>query len=289
MKSLFSSFMEANRRACQRLEALLPAGFRVNLHRRYEAIVSTQINMTPNPVVVDVGAGKHCPYLRFISRDLDPYVIGIDNSEYEIRQNRDISASLVSDVTASLPFANNSVDIITSRSVLEHLKDTSAFFGQCHEVLVDGGIMIHSCPCRFSPFSLINQLLPNAFAKSLIRIFHPAWANECGFLAYYDNCWESRLSAVLNRHGFEIVGQEFRYYQAIYFDFFLPAYALMLAYDLLIYALGIKNLACQMIMVARKHPMPTGPSRSRSPGLPTPTARRGDGRRPIPVADDAIR
>jgi hypothetical protein len=138
---------------------------------------------------------------------------------------------------------------------------------------------------------MINQLLPNAFAKSLIRIFHPAWASDCGFLAYYDNCWQSRLSAILERHGFEIVGREFRYYQAIYFDFFLPAYAAMLAYDLFIYALGIRNLACQMIIVARKLPTPTGASLSSSPGLqvPPPKADGRVDRRRVSAGHDTIR
>jgi hypothetical protein len=88
-------------------------------------------------------------------------------------------------------------------------------------------------------------------------LFHPEWAEDCGFVAYYNNCWQSRLANVMAAHGFEVVNREFRYYQAIYFDFFLPAYAIMLSYDLLIYALGIRNLACQMIIVARKLPAQT--------------------------------
>lgn len=45
---------------------------------------------------------------------------------------------------------------------------------------------------------------------------------------------------------------ELRYYQSIYYDFFVPLYIIMLAYDYLLYKANIKNLACQMIIVARK-------------------------------------
>jgi len=258
MTFLLSSFMQANRRACRWVESLLPAGFRANLHRRYEPIVSAHIDALSHPVVIDVGAGRQCPYLKFVGDGREPYVVGIDSCEEEIRHNQDISAPIVGDVTAALPFAANSVDIITSRSVLEHLKDTASFIGQCSDTMVDGGIMIHCCPCRFSPFALINQMVPNRLAKFLLALFHPEWAEDCGFVAYYNNCWYSRLTNVMKSHGFEIVAREFRYYQAIYFDFFLPAYVIMLSYDLLIYALGIKNVACQMIIVARKLPTRTG-------------------------------
>jgi hypothetical protein len=99
---------------------------------------------------------------------------------------------------------------------------------------------------------MINRAIPNSLAKRLLSFFYPEWADECGFLAYYDNCYYSGMKKTLERNGFEIVTEELRFYQSIYYKFFLPLYCCMVLYDGVVAALGIKNLCCQVIFVARK-------------------------------------
>jgi hypothetical protein len=45
---------------------------------------------------------------------------------------------------------------------------------------------------------------------------------------------------------------EYRYYQSIYFKFFVPFFIVSVIYDLILWAFGIRILAAQMLIVARK-------------------------------------
>jgi hypothetical protein len=99
---------------------------------------------------------------------------------------------------------------------------------------------------------MINRFLPNPLARRLLAFFHPYWEDECGFRAFYDRCYFSAVKSMLDRNGFEDAQYMFRYYQSIYFDFFLPLYVVTLVYDLLIWLLDIRTLACAMLVTARR-------------------------------------
>jgi len=57
---------------------------------------------------------------------------------------------------------------------------------------------------------------------------------------------------LLARHGFENYDFILLYYQSIYFNFFFPLYILMLGYDLIVAALGIRNLASGIVVTAER-------------------------------------
>jgi hypothetical protein len=112
--------------------------------------------------------------------------------------------------------------------------------------------MVHAFPCKFAPFSLMNQLLPNVVTRRLLAVLHPDWREECGFPAFYDRCYFTAIRRLLGRHGFQNARFEFHYYQSIYFDFFFLLYLLVVCYDLLIWWFGIRNLACGMVLTAER-------------------------------------
>jgi SAM-dependent methyltransferase len=180
-------------------------------------------------------------------------IIGVDRSGHELRLNPDLALKVVADAAADeFPFRDESLDLIVSRSVVEHLRNNEVFFASCARVLRPGGALIHTFPCKFAPFSLINQFLPNALARRLLAYLHPQWKEECGFPAFYDRCYFSAVQQLLERNGFRDPRFEFRYYQSIYFDFFLPLYALMLLYDLTCWMMGVRNLACGILVTAEQ-------------------------------------
>ena len=143
---------------------------------------------------------------------------------------------------------------MVSRSVVEHLPDNEMFFENCARVLRPGGMLVHTFPCKFAPFSLVNQLLPNRLTRRLLAYLHPQWQDECGFVAFYDRCYHSAMRKVIQSSGFHNQRFSFRYYQSIYFDFCFPLFALVLMYDLLIWSFGIRNLACAILVTAERSP-----------------------------------
>jgi len=77
------------------------------------------------PVVVDLGCGATKQYDGNLGLDLRP-APGVDT---------------VADLSRSLPVADNSVDVIFSVHILEHLVDFLTLVDECHRVLRPGGTL----------------------------------------------------------------------------------------------------------------------------------------------------
>lgn len=249
---MIQSFFRVNRAACDWIEARLPKAFTRSFNRLYETILIEEMNRSRKRRILDIGGGKKCFVADFKDPDQDPSIVAIDIAEEELKRNTQIADRVVGDVTRELPFAEGSFDVITSRSLLEHLSDTQGFFRHAFGVMRPGGSFIHLCPGKFAPFALCNQLLPNRVAQQLLYFFHPSFQAECGFKAYYDGTYCSAMKRKLERAGFVDIQIHLRYYQSIYFNFFLPFYLASVIYDLAVSALGLKNLASQLIIVAKR-------------------------------------
>jgi len=245
--------MAVNRRAAAAIEVRLPEVFRRHLHTVYKYEAAARLNPRAGQVVIDIGCGRECPFLPFVHEPSTHLILGIDRSSYELHLNRDLSTKIVADAAVdAFPLRDASVDLVVSRSVVEHLSDNDVFLANCARVLRPGGVVVHTFACKFAPFAVINQLMPNAVARRLLAWFQPQWSEECGFPAHYNNCYFSAMRRLLDRHGFQNAQFSFRFYQGIYFNFFLPLYLPMLFYDLIIWRLGIRNLACAILVTAEK-------------------------------------
>lgn len=260
-------FFEWNRRVCDRIEDWLPPSFTVNFNRVYEAVVRDAMNAQPGQLVLDIGGGKKCFVAGMRLPGAGTRIVAIDIDEGELRQNNDVDARLVGDVTKGLPFRDQTFDIVTSRSLLEHLSDTEAFARHAVRVLRPGGYFIHLCPGKFAPFAMINHVLPNAAARRLLYYFHPSYEQDCGFRAFYDRTYYSAMKGILERSGFEVVEIRRRYYQSIYFNFFVPFYLISLLYDMTARTLGARNLASQLLIVARRRASGTAGSSLKAPAV----------------------
>jgi ubiquinone/menaquinone biosynthesis C-methylase UbiE len=203
-------------------------------------------------VVVDVGGGKACPFAHFRKEGSRTRIVAVDCSEEELRENEDVDEKVVADVTRGLPFPDASVDMVVSRSVLEHLRDVRSFVAEARRVLKEGGYFIHLFPCRFAPFAVINRALPHAVSRKILYSLVPETKGIGGFPAVYRDCYHSAMRRVLEDGGFEIEEMITSYYQSPYFSFFLPLYLLSAAYEALVRALGAKNLCAYLLVVAKK-------------------------------------
>jgi SAM-dependent methyltransferase len=246
-----NAFVALNRKASNRLEALLPQAR--DIFSAYIEVVKNVVNARPrNAVVVDVGGGTTCPFAHTLKPDANTMIIALDISEDQLRFNREVNGRLLADVVKTLPFANGTVDLITSRSVLEHLGDVAGFIRHSSEVLKPGGYWIHLFPSKFAPFALINQMLPKAWSRALVGALFPSQKGICGFPALYNLCYYSAIVNLLHKNRFDRVDVTPSYYQSQYFSFCFPLFVLSAAYELLVWLLGQKNLAAYLLVVARK-------------------------------------
>lgn len=246
-----NAFVALNRKASERLEASLPQNF--DIFCRYVEVVKDVINAKPrNTVAVDVGGGTTCPFARVLKPDGNTIIIALDISQDQLRCNNDVKGKLVADVVKNLPFGNGTIDLITSRSVLEHLGDVGDFVRHSRDVLKPGGYWVHLFPSKFAPFAVINQLLPKAWSRTLVGALFPSQKGICGFPALYNMCYYSAMENLLRKNGFDRVDIVASYYQSQYFSFCFPLFVASAAYELLVWHLGLRNLAAYLLVVARK-------------------------------------
>lgn len=249
---IVNKFLDINRAICERIEDRLPDSFTASLLALHLRAVAKLANRRPNQVLVDAGGGRKSPYRKFMDPRMETYVLALDISEEELNENDSATSAAAADLSISIPLKDESADLIATRSLIEHLEDTESFLRECQRVLKPGGCVINVFPSKFSPFSIINQVLPTRLARFLLYSFHPDWTESCGFRAYYDNCNYSAVKRTAEQSGLIIESFNLRYYQSIYFNFFVPFYLVSLCYDLILSSIGIKNLCCQIMLIARK-------------------------------------
>jgi SAM-dependent methyltransferase len=249
---MLSRFIRWNIDICNRIEARLPRHFTRSLLYLHELTVAELMNARPGLRVLDIGGGHLCPFARHRKPGLGTEIIASDILEEQLRRNTAADGKFAADATRALPLKDATVDVLATRSVMEHLEHNEPLLREAVRVLRPAGRFVSVFPCRNTPFAWINRLIPNALAKFLLGRIFPEWKDECAFRAHYDNCTHAEMRAALGRAGFEIERVELRYYQAIYFRFLVPVYLLVMLYDLLMWSIDLRPLACQMLVVARR-------------------------------------
>lgn len=250
--ALIRSFIRTNHEICARIERRLPQAA-VDLYQVYLDTVARYMNASSgDTLVVDVGGGRKCDFAKYRQRVHGLRIVAVDVSADELAQNHDVDETRVADVTRELPFADAEVDLVASHSVIEHLRSSEAFIAQSARVLKRGGVCVHNFPSKFAPFAIANQLLPHGLARRLLHSLIPGREGIQGFPAFYDRTYPSAARAMLQRYGFEVAQVEVSYYQAEYFDFFVPLYLLNALYEYVVYALGAENLAASLVIVGVK-------------------------------------
>ena len=115
------------------------------------------------------------------------FIIALDISQEELDYNHDVDEKIVFDITSGnkVPLDDDSVDMITSRYVLEHLKNLDNAFSEVSRILKPGGKFISLFPNKFTLFAIINQILPHWLARKILFSINPGAKGHCGFRAYY--------------------------------------------------------------------------------------------------------
>jgi len=251
---LIRKFFGWNKKICAALQEHLPYR-KKHFRLHYLDAMREYINSFPGGRVVDIGGGEECPFTNFRDPTADVKIIAVDILPEALEKNQDVDEKVVADVEVELPFPDSSVDMVTSRTVLEHLKDNDAFFAKSARILKDGGYFIHIFPTKYALFSMLNQLFGTKFGPKVLFFFFPE-NSGAGFPAYYDKCTYSGMKKLLDKHGFEIVNLECMFYQSWYFAFFLPLFLVSVAYEWLMYLLGARDLCAYLLIIARKRPTP---------------------------------
>jgi SAM-dependent methyltransferase len=145
------------------------------LYRKYYAHLPSREEMLDAVVVpllrgdqtlLDAGSGRTMAILKRYAPKVR-FAVGVDVvAPVEPRDGS--TAAVVADL-ASLPLASESVDIVVSRSVVEHLDDPVGVFTELARALKPGGQLIFTTPNKLYYSSIVASLVPYRWKDFYIR------------------------------------------------------------------------------------------------------------------------
>lgn len=170
--------------------------------------------------ILDVGCGTGKLVSYFQKQGFT--AIGCDNAEEALKISKQIRAS-----ATKLPFIQNSFDLVTAISLIEHLsqKDASKFITEAYRVL--------------KPKGFIFLITPN-FASPLRLLFGNKWFGyqDPTHITFFT---PKSLSILLAQHRFSQIKLRFPVPKNVPFDWYLPAIARKLP-------MGMKNILTYLMI-----------------------------------------
>lgn len=236
-----------------RLSVRLDARKDLALYRRYDTYVAQALeHLQPGSTIVDVGGGRTCSFAGSLPPDKAVRVVAVDISPEELAANTAADETHVADVARHLPFADATVDVLVSRTVLEHVHDVERAAEEMARVLRPGGTSLHLLPCRYALFAIVARTLPFWFAKGVLHTLMPESRGVVEFDVHYDHCEPRALKRVFRNAGFHEVSIECTWDQAAYFHSFFPLFLIVLTYQRIAEAFRLTFLASYLIIRAQR-------------------------------------
>jgi SAM-dependent methyltransferase len=129
------------------------------LEKRVDAV------LRPDNVLLDAGCGRTVPVLRkYLGKARR--LIGVELVAFtDVPQGIETyNADL-----AKLPLESESVDVIFSRSVFEHLTDPQSVYAEFARVLRPGGVILFLTANMWDYGTLFARLIPNRFHAAIVK------------------------------------------------------------------------------------------------------------------------
>ena len=120
--------------------------------------------LRPEYHCLDYGAGRgKTSQMNF--HDMVEFVAGVDPDDV-VKSNPYLHEAKVLDLsTHSIPYADNSFDVVYSANVMEHIQDTDAVFREINRVLKPGGRFLAKTPNKWHYVAAIARTTPLQFHK----------------------------------------------------------------------------------------------------------------------------
>lgn len=182
--------------------------------------------LTPDAVLLDAGCGHGAPVLQKF-RGAARALIGVDLVDFDAALpditllNRDL-------VDTGLP--DGSVDIVMSRSVMEHVVDPARTYAEMNRILRPGGHFIFLTGNMWDYAALVAMLVPNRFHPWIVARTQGRGERDTFPVAYRTNT-RSAVSRYANDSGFDTASFDYLGQYPAYFLFNGPLFLLATAYE----------------------------------------------------------
>jgi ubiquinone/menaquinone biosynthesis C-methylase UbiE len=218
-------------------------------YHKLAALLMAHPNVT---TVVDVGAGKQWHFPKYYKEWFGLHLIGLDIDAAEMEPNEALDEKIRCNVVEDIPLADNSVDLFTVSSGIEHFSNNEQFLANAYRKLRPGGFFIAQFPSRYASFAIANRLLPSSVTRRILDNAMLDSKHELGFRAYYDRTHYSAFKKLVAKAGFRELYHLPGYYSSSYCEFFVPLYLVSYALDAVAFGMGVKQLAAYNLWVLVK-------------------------------------
>jgi SAM-dependent methyltransferase len=157
-------------------------------------------------VALDAGCGRTTRLRDY--RDRITRLVGVDSDEAAGRENPFLDEFVPADLDHSLPFDDDSFDLVYANFVVEHLEHPERGFAEWRRVLRPGGRLVLLTSNRASPLMAAADRLPQRARLLIKRRGAGAVERDVYPTRYLANTPE-RLAAVAAAAGFEPVAVEY--------------------------------------------------------------------------------
>ena len=153
---------------------------------------------SPDLTILDAGCGHTAPNLQPL-KPSGARLIGVDLVPLAPQDGLEL---IVGDL-AKVPLPDQSVDLIYSRSVMEHVVDPHAVYAEANRLLKPGGRWIFLTANRWDYVSLVSRMTPTRFHAAIVGRFEGREDFDVFPTAYRTND-RGQISHYAGAHGFAI-------------------------------------------------------------------------------------
>jgi SAM-dependent methyltransferase len=162
--------------------------------------------LRPGTVALDAGCGRTTRLRDY--RDRITRLVGVDMDEAAGRENPFLDEFLPADLNESLPFEEDSFDLVYANFVVEHLTHPDRGFAEWRRVLRPGGRLVLLTSNRASPLMAAGDKLPQAVRLMIKRRGAGAEERDVYPTVYLANT-PQKLAAAADAGGFKPVAIEY--------------------------------------------------------------------------------
>lgn len=204
----------------------------------------------PEFTVLEAGCGRNAEVLAKY-RGKAQRLIGVDPVEFTLAEGLEEIELQRGDIgNTGLPA--DSVDLVISRALMEHLPKPRPAFAEIQRVLKPGGHYVYLVPNLGDYGSLVALATPNGLHPAIVKFVEGRELNDT-FPAYFRCCTKGSIQNFCDSTGLELVKCEYLGQYPAYFQFNSFLFWLATGYEKLISKVdALRFLRGWLLVVVRK-------------------------------------
>ncbi len=206
--SHMSGFAQRMRSVYWHMEHRIAPGL-CHAQRQYEGVLDHFVR--PSIRWLDLGCGRRLlgPWRADAEHALvsrSDRVFGVDRDLASLRDNDTIPLRCLAEA-GTLPFRNESFDLVTANMVFEHLREPEHEIAEIWRLLTDGGVVLLHTPNRWSFPTIFLQPIPQAL-KDLAALTLEGRSKKDVFRTYYRINTPTTIRHFAERSGFDVMSMQ---------------------------------------------------------------------------------